>query len=82
MDHKNIGNIKGFTQPLLDDELVDFRPVSQDDRETIQNGMSALSSQSRSFRFFTPILRLSDAQLSNYTEIDQHDHVAWIALVV
>ena len=80
MDHKYMGDIKGFTLPLLDGELVDFRPVRQDDRGTIQNGMSALSSQSRRFRFFTPILRLSDAQLSNFTEIDQHDHVAWIAL--
>jgi GNAT superfamily N-acetyltransferase len=69
-----------FTLPLQDGELVDLRPIRWDDRETIQNGMSALSSQSRYFRFFTPISKLSEAQLRLFTEIDQHNHVAWIAL--
>lgn len=69
-----------FTLSLQDGELVDFRPVRPDDKEIIQNGMLALSSQSRYFRFFTPISKLSDAQLRLFTEIDQHNHVAWIAL--
>ncbi len=80
MDRKYFDNIKEFTLPLRDGKLVDFRPIRQDDRETIQNGMSALSSQSRRFHFFTTISKLSDTQLRNFTEIDQHDHVAWIAL--
>jgi GNAT superfamily N-acetyltransferase len=73
-------NIKEFTLPLQDGELVDFRPVRPDDKETIQKGMLGLSMKSRYFRFFSPILKLSDAQLHNFTEIDQHNHVAWIAL--
>ena len=43
-------------------ELVDFRPVKQNDKETIQKGMLALFSKSRYFRFFSPILKLSDTQ--------------------
>ena len=72
--------VKGFTLPLRDGELVDFRPVRQDDRETIQNGMSALSLQSRYFRFFSPIAKLSEAQLQYFTAADQENHIAWIAL--
>lgn len=70
----------GFTLPLRSGELVDFRPVRQDDRETIQGGMSALSSRSRLFRFFTPIAKLPDKWLDYLTVVDQHHHVAWIAI--
>lgn len=80
MDDDYFGSIEEFTLPLRDGELVDFRPVKQNDKETIQKGMLALSSKSRYFRFFSPILKLSDTQLYNFTEIDQQNHVAWIAL--
>ncbi|MGR8930943.1 MAG: N-acetyltransferase family protein [Gammaproteobacteria bacterium] len=71
---------QGFTTALKDGELIDVRPVRPDDWQTIQNGMYALSEQSRYFRFFSPITKLSAAQLHYFTEVDQHDHVAWIAL--
>jgi GNAT superfamily N-acetyltransferase len=74
------GSIEEFTLSLRDGELVDFRPVKPNDKETIQKGMLALSSKSRYFRFFSPILKLSDTQLYDFTEIDQHNHVAWMAL--
>lgn len=76
----SIDNFKEFTLPLRGGELIDFRPVRPDDKETIQQGMLALSMKSRYFRFFSPIIKLTDAQLHNFTEIDQHNHVAWIAL--
>ncbi|MGZ8244693.1 N-acetyltransferase family protein [Methylomagnum sp.] len=69
----------GFTLPLEGGELVDFRPVRQDDREILQSGMAALSSSSRRFRFFTPVSKLSDELLQRFTEVDQQNHVAWIA---
>ena len=76
-----IGNhLSGFTLPLRDGSLVDIRPVRPDDRKTLQNGMSDLSHQSRYFRFFNPKAQLSAAQLDYFTEVDQQDHVAWIAL--
>lgn len=42
--------------------------------------MSALSSRSRLFRFFTPIPKLPDKLLDYVTVVDQHHHVAWIAI--
>jgi len=80
MDGDYFGSIEEFTLPLRDGELIDFRPVKQNDKETLQKGMLALSSKSRYFRFFSPILKLSNTQLCNFTEIDQQNHVAWIAL--
>ena len=80
MGDNDLGSIEEFTLSLRDGELVDFRPVRQSDKVTIQKGMLALSSKSRYFRFFSPILKLSAEQLNNFTEIDQQNHVAWIAL--
>src|SRR5690242_8826717 len=65
---------------LQDGTCVLLRPVASDDRERIQNGMMVLSSESRYFRFFTSAARLSDQQLSYFTEVDQLNHVAWVAL--
>jgi len=81
MGVNDLGSIEEFTLSLRDGELVYFRPVRQSDKITIQKGMLALSSKSRYFRFFSPILKLSATQLNSFTEIDQQDHVAWIALV-
>ncbi|MDD5272211.1 MAG: GNAT family N-acetyltransferase [Methylovulum sp.] len=71
---------QGFSLALRDGGRVDFRPVRPDDKGTLQKGMLALSMKSRYFRFFSPILTLSAAQLRDFTEVDQHGHVAWIAL--
>ena len=80
MDDDYLGNIEAFTLVLRDGELVDFRPVKPNDKGVIQKGMLELSLKSRYFRFFSPILKLSETQLHNFTDIDQHHHVAWIAL--
>jgi GNAT superfamily N-acetyltransferase len=71
---------KGFDMPLADGELVHFRPVRPDDISLLETGMSALSAQSRLFRFFSPISRLSAEQLRYFTDVDQQQHVAWIAV--
>ena len=66
--------------PLRDGTQVLLRPIMPNDRERIQNGMAALSPESRYFRFFTAVESLSDEQLHYLTDVDQLDHVAWIAL--
>lgn len=80
MERNSFDRHNGFTIALKDGEWVDFRPVKPDDGQTIQNGMYALSAKSRYFRFFSPITKLSDANLHYFTEVDQQHHVAWIAL--
>jgi GNAT superfamily N-acetyltransferase len=65
---------------LQDGTHVLLRPVMPEDKERIQNGMAALSLGSRYFRFITPAARLSDQQLSYFSEVDQCGHVAWVAL--
>lgn len=65
---------------LQDGTEVLLRPVVPEDRERIESGMAALSFDSRYFRFFTTAARLSDQQLRYFSEVDQRNHVAWIAL--
>ncbi|MGY6277528.1 N-acetyltransferase family protein [Methylomonas sp. MgM2] len=79
MQREYFDSVNGFSV-ALDGECFDFRPVRQDDRKIVQDGMSALSSRSRYLRFFSLISQLSDEQLHYFTAVDQHDHVAWIAL--
>jgi GNAT superfamily N-acetyltransferase len=56
------------------------RPVVPGDHERIKNLVASMSEQSRYFRFFSPIMELSDEQARYFTEIDQKNHVAWIAV--
>jgi len=72
--------MKPFQFTLRDGTQVLLRPVIPEDRERIENGMVALSAESRYSRFFTTAARLSDQQLRHFSEVDQHNHVAWVAL--
>jgi RimJ/RimL family protein N-acetyltransferase len=64
---------------LSDGTRVQFRPIQPNDKEALQRGLRQLSPESRYRRFFAPIDHLSDAQLEYFTEVDQVDHVAWVA---
>jgi len=72
--------INEFNMTLPDGEPICFRPINSNDRTILEKGMSSLSYQSRLFRFFSPIIKLSDEQLRYFTEVDQDNHVAWIAV--
>lgn len=80
MQRNYFDSINGFSVALADGKRIDFRPVRPDDWQIVQDGMLALSSRSRYLRFFSYISQLSDQQLHYFTDVDQHDHVAWIAL--
>jgi GNAT superfamily N-acetyltransferase len=41
---------------------------------------AGLSSRSRQLRFLTPKTRLTDGELRRLTDVDQHDHVALVAV--
>ncbi|QBI19001.1 GNAT family N-acetyltransferase [Egibacter rhizosphaerae] len=69
-----------FDTVLRSDEPVHVRPIRPDDRERLREGLTQLSSRSRYLRFHTAVSDLTDAQLRYLTEVDGHDHCAWVVL--
>jgi RimJ/RimL family protein N-acetyltransferase len=64
---------------LRDGAPVIIRMVEPDDKPAFAQGMARLSTRSRYLRFHSGIKELSDKQLRYLTEVDQQDHVAWVA---
>ena len=65
---------------LRDGSLVRVRPLGPDDKARVLEGFRALSNESRYRRFFGAVATLSEATLRYLTEIDQANHLAWIAV--
>ena len=63
---------------IRDGSRIVVRPVRQADKEAIVAGFERLSPESRYRRFFSPLERLSPADLRYLTEVDHHDHEALI----
>lgn len=70
----------GFEVRLRDGSRARIRPVRPEDKMRIQCGMKLLSAESRYLRFFNDASELSPELLQYLTEVDQTDHVAWIAV--
>lgn len=64
-------------QPGLD---VIIRPIRAEDRHLMTAALTQLSPEARFQRFFAPVERLSDADLTYLTEIDHEDHEALVAI--
>ena len=58
-----------------------FRPIEPDDKKLLADGFQRLSPESRYRRFFRSINHLSESQLRYLTEVDQQNHVAWVAVL-
>src|SRR5215213_5132487 len=71
---------QGFVVPLRDGSRARIRPVRPEDKMRIQCGMKLLSPESRFLRFFNDASHLSAELLQYLTEVDQQNHVAWIAV--
>lgn len=67
-------------EELRDGTRVVLRPIVPEDRERLAEGLRRLSARSRRLRFHGAVGELSDEQLRYLTEVDQVDHVAWVAL--
>ncbi len=65
---------------LRDGSHVAVRPIAPDDKQLLKDGFERLSMESRYRRFFSPLPRLTSAQLRYLTEVDHHDHEALAAL--
>lgn len=66
--------------PLRDGRRVLFRPIRPDDADRLRDGFARLSAQSRYLRFMTPMHDLPDEQVEYLTNVDYHDHMAWVAI--
>jgi RimJ/RimL family protein N-acetyltransferase len=65
---------------LRDGSEVLLRPILPTDKARLQEGLARLSPTSRYRRFMTGVPAFSARELAYLTEVDQRDHVAWIAL--
>ena len=74
------GFIGGRTAILSthDGTRIRIRPIVPEDRDLLRQGYEELSEESR-YRRFMGLKRLTDADLDYLTQIDYHDHFAWIA---
>lgn len=65
---------------LRDGTRVVIRPIRPDDKDRLRRGMEEVSQETRYSRFHAYVDHLTDEQLAYLTEVDQHDHIAWVAL--
>ncbi len=65
---------------LADGTAVILRPVAHSDNEYFRLGFLSMSPEARYHRFFAYSPGLSDAQLRYFTEVNQLNHVAWVAV--
>lgn len=65
---------------LRDGTPLLVRPIRADDKDRLRDLFRRLSPEARYQRFLATISELSDAQVRSLTELDYHDHMAWLAL--
>ncbi len=71
---------KQFVFQLPDESRVLLRPIKSGDSALLLEGFKHLSADSRMKRFFTPRNSLSESQVRYLTDVDQTNHVAWVAV--
>src|SRR3954447_26993452 len=63
---------------LNDSTIVFIREIRSSDKEMLARGLAALSDESRHKRFLGPKPSLSTAELRYLTEVDSHNHRAFV----
>lgn len=60
---------------------MDFRlrPIAPEDKAALTRSWDHVSPESQRRRFLAPHPRLSRGELEYFTEVDDRDHVAWVA---
>ncbi|MGZ3788841.1 MAG: N-acetyltransferase family protein [Bacteriovorax sp.] len=71
---------KFHLEDLVLKDHFEIRAICPSDKEGLQEGLALLSNQSRRQRFFSARKDLTDKELKFYTEVDQHDHIAFVAV--
>jgi GNAT superfamily N-acetyltransferase len=62
------------------DAAIEVRPLERGDKAAVLEIFDGLGPRSRALRFLTAKPRLTHADLRQLTEVDQHDHVALLAV--
>ncbi|HWK27868.1 MAG TPA: GNAT family N-acetyltransferase [Solirubrobacter sp.] len=65
---------------LSDGTAVHVRPIAPEDKPLLVAGLRTCSPQTIHRRFLAPKTRFSAAELRYLTEVDGHDHIAYVAL--
>lgn len=68
-----------LTVTLLDGTRIVMRPIRREDKPVIAEAFDHLSEESRHRRFMGGPKHLSRGMLATLTEVDYHDHFAWVA---
>lgn len=66
---------------LRDGSAAHLRPILPGDAEALQSFHQRQSEHSRYLRFFAPMPRLSDRDLTRFTTVDHRDRVAFVVVV-
>lgn len=69
-----------FDTRLDDGTPIRIRQVQSDDKPYLVDGLRRLSERSRQFRFLWPKRVFTEEELRAFTEVDQTDHVALVAV--
>jgi RimJ/RimL family protein N-acetyltransferase len=65
---------------LLDGTTVFIRPIEPEDKPLLAAGLRQLSPETAYRRFLSPKVSFSEAELKYLTEVDGHDHIAYVAV--
>lgn len=65
---------------LKDGTVVTVRPIAPSDGAALQQAFHGLSEASRYMRFLRSMDDLNASEIKYLTEIDYHDHFAWVAV--
>ncbi len=68
------------TVTLANGLRVLIRPIRPDDKAELQRGLKRLSAETVYRRFLAAKPRLTSAELRYFTEVDNHDHIALVAV--
>src|SRR3954452_24661036 len=65
---------------LLDGTTVLVRPIAPEDKPLLVDGLRRISPETAMRRFLSVKVRFTEAELRYLTEVDQHDHIALVAV--
>lgn len=66
---------------LRDGRTAHIRPIAPNDAELLVEFYARVSDQSKYYRFFSPMPKLSERDVARFTQVDHQDRVAFVLLL-